>query len=438
MSNKIIVEYVNIDKIKKYKNNAKLHGEEQIRQIAASIKRFGFNNPIIADQNFEIIAGHGRLEAAKIAGLTVVPVIKLSHLSEAQKRAYRLADNKIAENGGWSEELLRLELSELESICDDFDLTITGFSDVEIDVLLDDETNTLPDQKLNAVPYINEKEIISKLEDIWLLDNHRIICGNSLEEETFQKLMQGKKADMCLQDAPFNVKIQGHVGGSGSIKHREFIMGAGEMSDDEFINFLTTNFKLCAKYSKNGSIQANFMDWRHMEHILAAGKKAFTSLINLCVWNKGVGGMGSLWRSQHELCFIHKNGKESHINNVQLGSNGRYRTNVWTYPGANSFGKNKHNLKLHPTSKSVEMLKDAILDVTNRGDLILDCFLGSGSTLLAAEKSKRVCYGIELAPLYVDTVIRRYHELTGVWAVNEQSGKTYDVLLAEKLGGSNE
>lgn len=432
MNKKLTVEYVDLNSLKAYANNAKIHDEPQLQALAASIKQFGFNSPILIDESNEIIAGHGRFEVAKIIGLTEVPVIRLSHLSDAQKRAYRLADNKISEKGGWNEDILKLELSELESLCNDFDITLTGFDSVELDVLLDDSKKEHKiSETLNTEPYVLENEIVTKPGDVWLLGKHRIVCGNSQDEETFSKLMQNQKAKMVLQDPPFNVAINGHVCGSGKTKHKEFAFASGEMTDDQFIKFLETNFRLCASFSQEGSLHYNFMDWRHILHISVAGKNVFDSLINLCVWNKGTGGMGSFYRSGYELCFIFKKGNKSHTNNVELGKNGRYRTNVWNYSGVNSFGRHKKDLKMHPTVKPVEMLYDAILDVTKRGDLILDTFLGSGSTLIAAEKAHRICYGIEFEPLYVDTAIRRFQELFKIDAIRENDGKTYNELLAE-------
>lgn len=427
----LTIENVALNQIRAYAKNAKNHPESQIQQIAASIQQFGFNNPILVDENLEIIAGHGRMAAAQVLGLDTVPVIRLAHLSETQKRAYRLADNKIAENGGWNADLLRLEISELEQICGDMDVSITGFSDVELDVLTMDNRTTA-DSKANNVPYIPENEIVTRPGDVWCIGDHRIICGNSLDAVTFETLLGTRQADMVLQDPPYNVKISGHVCGSGNIRHKEFKMASGEMSTDEFMQFLYKNFELCAKYSRHGALQYNFMDWRHMGEILSAGSNVFSSLINMCVWCKTSGGMGSLYRSQHELCFIFKNGKESHTNNVQLGKNGRYRTNVWQYAGVNAFGRHRSDIQMHPTVKPVEMLKDAILDVTRRGDVVLDTFLGSGSTLIAAHQSKRICYGIELEPLYVDTAIRRFLEMFHIDAVHLASGKTYSELLTAK------
>lgn len=435
--NELKIENVPLGDIRGYVNNAKNHPEKQIAQIAESIRQFGFNNPILIDEAGEIIAGHGRLAAAQIMGLDKVPTIRLSHLSDAQKRAYRIADNKIAENGGWNEDLLRLEISQLEIICNDFDISIIGFDSVEIDVLMDGDKPKSADQKSNAIPYIDESEIVTRVGDIWQIGPHRIVCGNSLESETFEKLMGDTRADMILQDPPYNVKISGHVCGAGTVRHKEFAMASGEMKSDEFTEFLGSNFVLYARFSKPGSIHANFMDWRHIREITAAGAATYSDLINMCVWVKTSGGMGSLYRSQHELCFIFKNGTAPHTNNVELGKHGRYRTNVWNYAGVNAFGKHKNDIKLHPTVKPVEMLRDAILDVTNRGDIVLDSFLGSGSTLIAAEQSKRICYGIELEPLYVDTAIRRFRDLFGVDAIHIESRKTYSELLTAKQGGEN-
>ena len=430
------VENININILKPYKNNVKAHPEFQIKQIAASIKEFGFNNPILIDENNEIIAGHGRLEAAKLINMRSVPSIRLCHLSNAQKRAYRLADNKISENGGWNEELLRLELSELESICNDFSLDVTGFSDIEIDVLLDNKEVQV-DAKSNNIPYISENEIVTQPGDIWDLGKHRITCGNSQYEKTFSKLFGDVKAKMILQDPPYNVKISGHVCGSGAIQHKEFAFASGEMNANEFTKFLKNNFELCCKYSTQGSLHYNFMDWRHISELLQAGNSVFSDFINMCVWVKSSGGMGSLYRSQHELCFIFKNGIAKHINNVELGKNGRYRTNVWHYVGVNSFGNHKKDLKFHPTVKPVEMLKDAILDVSKRGDLILDSFLGSGSTLIAAEQTGRICFGIEYEPIYVDTAIRRYNEMFGCDAILESTGEHYSDLLRARKESSD-
>lgn len=428
------VEEMDINLIKPYEKNAKLHNKQQVQQIVNSISEFKFTNPILVDEHNIIIAGHGRLLAAKKLGIEKVPVIRLLHLSEAQKKAYRIADNKLTESGSWDYDLLKLEFSELEKLELGFTLDITGFDIADIDIMLDPsltEKDAKPDEKANVVPFIPENEIISTLGDVWQLGNHKIICANSLERETYIILLEDKKANMVFSDPPFNVKIDGHVCGNGSVKHKEFAMASGEMSSEEFQKFLLTNFSLLKEFSADGSLHYICMDWRHIKEIINAGTGVYDELKNLCVWNKDNGGMGSLYRSKHELVFIFKNGLKPHMNNIELGSHGRYRTNVWDYSGVNSFGKEKDKLKYHPTVKPVEMVRDAILDVTNRGQIILDSFLGSGTTLIAAEKCGRICYGIELEPIYIDTTIRRWQELTGNIAININTGKTYNELLEE-------
>lgn len=426
------VEYIDVSEIKAYKSNPKVHKSKQIHQIANSIFEFKFNNPVLIDENNTIIAGHGRLLAARHLNMNKVPVIKLLHLSDCQKRAYRIADNKLTENGEWDYDLLKLEFSDLEKLDLESSLDITGFDIADIDIILDpaDKESKL-DEKANAVPFIPENEIISQQGYIWQLGKHRIICGNSLEKDACEKLLEGKKAQMVFTDPPYNVKVDGHVCGLGKIKHKEFAMASGEMSKDEFQEFLLKSFTLLKNYTIDGSLHYICMDWRHIKEITNAGSQIYDELKNLCVWNKDNGGMGSLYRSKHELIFIFKNGKRTHINNVELGSHGRYRTNVWDYPGVNSFGGDKEKLKFHPAVKPVEMLKDAILDVTKRNDIVLDTFLGSGTTLIAAEKSGRICFGIEMEPLYVDTAIRRWQDLTGNSAINLNTGKSYRELLGE-------
>ncbi|WP_428062439.1 site-specific DNA-methyltransferase [Candidatus Avelusimicrobium fimicolum] len=429
----LTVRYISPKEVKPYRNNPKSHSDKQVYQIVQSIKEFRFTNPLLIDENNELIAGHGRLLAANQLQLEKVPVIVLSHLSDAQKRAYRIADNKLTENGKWDVDLLTIELKELDNLDLSFDLDITGFDNQEIDLLFNPPPE--PDNRLNNIPFIEESEIVSKQGDIWQLGNHRIICGDSLKKDTFEQLLGSKRADMIFTDPPYNVKIEGHVCGAGQTHHKEFGMASGEMSQGEFTSFLRQNFTLLKEYSRAGSLHYICMDWRHLEEISQAGH-IYDELKNVCIWNKSNAGMGSLYRSKHELVFVFKNGTVPHINNVELGSNGRYRTNVWDYAGINSF-KNRKLLKLHPTVKPVELIWDAILDASHRGDIILDSFLGSGSTLLACEKAKRVCYGVELEPLYIDTAIRRWEELTKKEAILLSSGKSYQELLEEKRCQNN-
>lgn len=430
----LAVSYISPEEVKPYQNNPKKHSEKQITQIINSIKEFKFNNPILIDENNVLIAGHGRLLASKHLQIKEIPAIRLTHLTESQKKAYRIADNKLTENGAWDTDLLKIEFEEIQKLNLDLNLDITGFDNQEIDLLFNPPPPA--DNKLNKIPYIPEKEIVSKAGDIWQLGSHRIICGDALERITFERLLQDKHAAMVFTDPPYNVKINGHVCGNGAIKHKEFAMASGEMGSNEFTEFLSANFKLLKEFSKNGSLHLICMDWRHVEEISRAGH-VYDEFKNICVWNKTNAGMGSLYRSKHEFIFVYKNGEGKHINNIELGSKGRYRTNVWDYAGVNTF-KNTNLLKLHPTVKPVELIWDAILDVSKRGDIVLDSFLGSGSTLIACEKSHRICYGIELEPLYIDTTIRRWQELTGKEAIRESDKKSYKKILAEQLEGGQD
>lgn len=423
---KLTVVYLPLSAISAYKQNPRKHTEKQIEQIVSSIAEFKFNNPIIIDENNEILAGHGRFLAATKLKLENVPTIKLDHLSSGQKKAYRIADNKLTENGQWDIDMLKLEFNDIENLNLDFELDITGFENIEIDNLINP---TESDAKLNNIPEV--KTIISKPGDIWQLGKHRIICTDALKQESFTALMGEEKADMVFTDPPYNVKIEGHVCGKGVNKHKEFAMASGELTENEFTRFLSQIFGLLKAFSKDGSLHFICMDWRHVGEMSTAGK-IYDEFKNICVWNKNNAGMGSLYRSKHELIFLFKNGTTPHTNNVELGVHGRYRSNVWDYAGVNSFGKNRDLLKLHPTVKPVEMIWDAILDVSNRGAIVLDSFLGSGSALIACEKTKRICRGIELEPQYIDTAILRWQEITGEDAILIESGRTYNDLLAEK------
>ena len=268
------------------------------------------------------------------------------------------------------------------------------------------------------------------------MGKHRIHCGSALDESSYQKLLNGRKVDAVFVDPPFNVPIQGHVSGNGSIHHREFEMAAGEMTSEEFVQFLKSSLGLLARHSKKGSVHFVCMDWRHVGELLTAGKQVYDSVLNLCIWVKNVGGMGSFYRSRHELVFVFRNGEGKHRNNIQLGQYGRNRTNVWEYPSINTISKSGEEgnlLALHPTVKPVALIADALLDCSARGDIVLDAFLGSGSTLIAAERTGRVCCGIELDPLYVDTAIRRWQRHTGDHAVHAVSGKRFDDVASECL-----
>jgi DNA modification methylase len=427
------VVYRPVDELKNYPRNARTHSKHQIRRIADSIRTFGFTNPILIDDKNTIIAGHGRVAAAKLLGISLVPTIRLENLSPDQVRAYVLADNRLAERAGWDQSILAIELQHLLTVDDDFDVTITGFEIPEIDLILQAAADKPdPDDSFEVAETDQE---VSQLGDVWLLGRHRLLCGSALQQASYATLMASRRADVVFVDPPFNVAIDGHASGNGRVRHREFQMAAGEMSEAEFVSFLTTSLRLLVRYSTGGSVHFICMDWRHMGELLAAGRQTYDSLLNLCVWVKDNGGMGSFYRSRHELIFVFRNGKGQHRNNVQLGQYGRNRTNVWEYPGVNTLSKQGGEgnlLALHPTVKPVALVADALLDCSARGDFVLDAFLGSGTTLIAAERIGRICHGIEIDPLYVDTAIRRWQRYTGDHAIHAVSGKRFNELAANQ------
>jgi DNA modification methylase len=418
------IEYLPSGSLKPSAHNPHTHSPRQIRQIAESIRKFGFTNPILLDSNGYVLAGHGRLEAATSLGIERVPTIRLDQMTEAEKRAYVLADNKLAENAGWDRELLAIELKYLVELDFDFDVTVTGFETPEIDLLLQGDSNAA-DSEEDQIPELEPP--VSRLGDLWILGKHRLLCADATKAESFELLMGGQPAQLVFIDPPYNVRIDGNVSGLGSIKHREFAMASGEMSEAEFINFLKTVFSHLVAHSANGSIHFVCMDWRHTFELLSAGRVSYAELKNLCVWNKKNGGMGSLYRSKHELVFVFKNGAAPHINNIELGRHGRWRSNVWDYAGVNSMRKGRlEELAMHPTVKPIAMVADAILDCSKRRGIVLDCFGGSGTTLMAAEKTGRHGYLVELDPTYVDVTIRRYQKLTGKSAVDAKSHRKFD------------
>ncbi|PWE28763.1 DNA methylase N-4 [Maritimibacter sp. 55A14] len=402
------LEWIAVGDLTPWARNARTHSKKQIRQIAESIGSFGFTNPVLIDERRTILAGHGRVEAAKQLGMTEVPCLRLAYMSADEKRAYVLADNKLALNAGWDEDLLAAELGALMTADLGFDVSVTGFSIPEIDGVLE---AVAPEEPGDPEDDVAPEDVPQRVRpgDIWRLGRHRLICGDALDPDIVSALMDGAKARMVFSDPPYNVPIDGHVGNSGKIQHREFAMAAGEMSQDEFTGFLERAFCNLADHSRDGSIHFLCMDWRHMTVILAAGQGVYDELKNLIVWAKDNGGMGTFYRSRHELIFAFKKGAAPHINTFELGQHGRYRTNVWEYRGVNSrhSGRMK-DLALHPTVKPVQMIADAIRDVSARGEIVLDIFGGSGSTLIAAEKTGRRGYLCELDRVYCDRILARW------------------------------
>lgn len=406
----LTIKYTQISSLKPWATNARTHSKKQLRQIADSIQGVGFTNPVLIDDEDNILAGHGRIEAAKLLGMTSVPCIVLPPMSLAKKKAYVLADNKLALNAGWDQDILAIELKNLIEMDTDFDIQSTGFSIAEIDMVFDEvEPEEAGDPADDALPETDEglREVL--VGDVYALGDHRLICADALDPATLTHLMDGQKATMIFTDPPYNVKIDGNVGGLGSVKHPEFQMASGEMSQDEFTTFLKMGCENMAAHSKDGSIHFICQDWRHITEIMSAGMDVYTELKNMLVWVKDNGGMGAFYRSKYELIFAFKHGTAPHINTFELGQHGRYRTNIWNYKGMNSRGNNRDELlALHPTVKPVQMIADAIRDVSGRRDIVLDIFAGSGSTLIAAHKTGRRAYLAEIDPIYCARTIKRW------------------------------
>lgn len=417
--------------LKPAKRQTRTHSKKQIEQIAASIDAFGFNNPIIIDQTDTVLAGHGRLLAAKQLGRKTVPTIRIDHLSEAERRAYAIAENRLAELAGWDQDLLSLELRELEELDLSFDVEITGFELGELDELLLD-SQAAGDPKLDEIPEVQDTPV-SRPGDLWVLGPHRLICADARDALAYENLMQGERARVVFTDPPYNVPVNGHTGRKKDSGRREFLMASGEMSTAEFRQLLTESLGRMAEASVDGAIHYVFMDWRHSSDLLFAASQVYAEQKNLAVWVKDNIGMGHFYRSQHELVFVFKHGRAANLSNLG-GEGGRCRSNVWCYPGVNTFREGREQeLAMHPTVKPVALIADAIRDVSRRGDIVLDGFAGSGSMLIAADTTDRRARLIEIDAVYVDVICRRWQAHSDVPPVLQSSGKTFEQVAAERV-----
>jgi DNA modification methylase len=402
---------------------------EQLDKLTRAISDFGFLIPILIDGRNAIIAGHARLVAAKLLGLPEIPCIRADHLTEAQKRTFTIVDNRLAEDATWDFQLLAKELKFLQG--EGIDLQTSGFDIPEIEMILDAGDPEPSSAEDDRIPDLAPNRAVTKLNDLWLLGDHRLFCGDARRRESFVTLLSGGVARLAFVDPPFNVKIRGHVSGKGRVQHREFAQASGEKTTAQFTKFLEDSLGMLAEHSTDGSIHFVCSDWRHLDELLIAGRRVYRELKNLVVWTKSNAGMGSFYRSQHELIFVWKNGRAKHINNFELGQHGRHRTNVWSYPGANAFSAGRlEHLSMHPTVKPVALVADAIRDCSRRGDLVLDPFGGSGTTLIACEETHRKARLIELDPLYCDVTVRRWQKLTGLKAKHAVTGVEFDAIEA--------
>lgn len=434
------IEYVSPGSLIANELNPKIHPDRQINALVRAIQQVGFIAPVIIDRNNRIVAGHCRVLAALKAGITAVPAVRVEHLDDHQLRALMLADNRLSELGKVDQQLLAANLKLLTVEGLDLDVeAATAFTMGEIDAILDATRHEDGDDPDDTPIEVEPGHAVNRTGDLWDLGGrHRFICGSSLEAIVWHELMGGLKATMSCSDFPYNVKIRGNVSNRAGV--REFAMASGEMDRDEFTEFEENVFRLVAAHSEPASIHMAFTDWRHLAEMQTAGEAVFSELKNVCVWDKGRGSMGSLYRSQHELIFIWKLGRGRSRNNVQLGRFGRNRSNVWSYPGVGTFRHSDEGdlLQLHATPKPVRMIADAILDVSSRGDIVIDAFLGSGTSIIAAERVGRRCFGVEIDPHFADTIIRRFERHSGEPAIHVATGKTFDEVAAERLTSVDE
>jgi DNA modification methylase len=430
---RLAIEYVPINMIKPAPNNARTHTMRQKNLIAASIKRFGIVTALGVDDDNQLVYGHGRLDGAILAGETEVPVVRLGHLTADERRAYLLADNRIAEEAGWDRELLALELQELQAL--DFDLPALGFNLPELDSLFEDLTEARvdgEDPQEDDLPPTSKLEV-SRPGDLWLLGNHRLLHGDARVAENYELLLDGEEIGVIFADPPYNVKIKGNVSGLGRVKHSDFAMASGEMTSVEFVKFLTQSFAPAAERCRNGAIAFISIDWRHMHELREAGLEVFDELKNVCIWNKKQAGMGSFYRSKYEMIMVFKAGTAPHINTFGLGEGGRQRSNVWDYAGASALSSaGQKDLAMHPTVKPVALIVDALKDCSARSDIVLDNFGGSGSTLIAAQKCGRRARLIEYEAVHCDTTIRRWQNYTGKVAMHA-NGSSFEEIEEEEV-----
>lgn len=417
--------------LKPYPGNPRRHTQSQTRKLARLITRYGFTNPIVIDEDNVILAGHGRFAAAQFLGLDEIPAVRVLGLTEPEKVAFRIADNRIGDESVFDPELLSIELHHLLSV--DFALEDTAFDAIELDPILNiGMAAAVPDEP--AFPEL-ELAATARPGDLWMLGNHKILCGDARDPTSYALLLGPDLADMVFADPPWNLKIDGFVSGKGRVKHQDFRLASGEMTDNEFCSFLDAVLRNIKTVMSDGSLAYVCIDWRGVHHLINVGASQFCKTMNIAVWAKSNAGMGSLYRSQHEFVVIFKNGTAPHVNNVQLGRLGRYRSNLWQYPGASGFSKSrKTDLADHPTVKPIELIADAIKDVTKPGDLVLDPFGGAGTTLLAAQQTKRRAALIEIEPKFVDVTLRRFQQTTGIEPLLLPDHVPLSLVRAQRLG----
>jgi DNA modification methylase len=393
----------------------------QIAKIMSSIRKFGLCAPILISRERAIVHGHLVWEAARQLGIEEVSCLVVEHLSPSELRMLTIALNRLGETGTWDFEAVRLEFQELTFLGED--MVVTGFEAAEIDMVLVSEEVRTPDEEAAEIPPLGDVAV-SRIGDVWLMGEHKLAQGDARDAKCYAALMGSDElAQLVLTDVPYNISVKKI---SGDDRHREFAMASGEMDRPKYGAFNRDWMSTVAHFLIDGGVISTAIDWRNIDIIIEAGRGLGLDLINLIVWSKSNAGQGSLWRSAHELYPIFKKGKAPHVNNVALGRHGRWRSNIWTYPGGSSLGSDSRDgLELHPTVKPRAMLEDALYDVTNRGDIVIDCFCGSGSMVVAAEATGRRCRAIEIDGLYCDVIIERWQAMTRREAILESTGETF-------------
>lgn len=436
-SNSIVVQRLAIDALKPSSAPVRRHPKKQLAKIRKSLKAFSQVTPILVSPELEIIDLELVWRAMKLNGATHVDVIVVEGKSPEEIKALRLMLNRSAMDAVWDDEILRKALQDLIDL--DFDLSLTGFDAPEIDYRIKLDWPQANVEENSADIPLAEATAISTPGVIWALGDHRAGCGSATDINFVSRVLNGRMANVCFVDPPYNVKINGFISGKGRHRHREFLQGAGEMSDDEFFDLISDSLNVLKQFSTSTALIYACIDWRHVMTMTVAGHACDMPLYTICVWTKTNGGMGGIYRNAHELVCVFRAGADSPVNNVELGRHGRNRTNVWSYAGMSSFGRERDALLgSHPTVKPVAMIADALRDVTKRGDVVLDTFLGSGSTLIAAQETGRVCCGVELDPLYVDVVVRRWQSATGRDAVLVGTGERFNDITQRLLAPPSE
>ncbi len=431
------IEYIPIRGLKEPTRRARVHPDRQIEKLKVGIEAYGFIVPILIDAEGRIICGVARVAAARRLGMLSVPALRVTHLSQTQLRAFRLFENRISEDASWDPAELKLEFEEILEIEPGFTLEdLTGFTVGEIDVIIDADADADAADQDGVEP---EPVTVSRIGDVWVIGRHRLLCGDAKSANSYVMLLGNETVHQIVSDLPYNVQIANNVSGLGKVKHREFVEASGEMSPEEFHQFLVTSITSMSAALRPGGILHLFMDWRSSHLLVAAGHGCGLELTNICVWDKGSGANGSFYRSQHEFVHVFKKPGDKHTNNIELGKHGRYRTNVWSVPGLNRFSRERQELlSLHSTVKPVRLIGEAIKDCSGRGELILDPFVGSGTALIAAEITGRVARCMDLDSGYVDVAIRRFEKRFGVEAVHATTGRTFSQEAEHRAGGADE